>query len=91
MMRTKIQGPRGFCVTSSLSEMLWVIVAAPTAMSCKTVIVSLILRLGSCDGEGGFVPRDGSTEAIRDPRGAAFCAIDHLRGARPGVCWSQLG
>lgn len=71
--------------------MLWVSVAAPTAMSCKTVIVSLVLRLGSCDGEGGFVPRDGSREEIRDPREVAFCVIDNLQGARPGVCWNQLG
>ena len=41
---------------------------------------SLILRLGSCDGEGSFLPRDGSSEAIRDPRGVAVCAVDkHAR------------
>lgn len=42
----------------------------------STVIVGLILRLGPRDGEGGFVPRDGAREAIRDPRGAAVCAVD---------------
>ena len=26
----------------------------------KTMIVGLVLRLGPCDGEDGFVPRDGS-------------------------------
>ena len=57
--------------------MLWVIVTPPTDIMHTTVVVSLVLRLGSCDGEGGFVPRDGSREAIRDPRGAAACAVDN--------------
>ena len=57
--------------------MLWVSEAAPTDMFCNRVVVSLVLRLGSCDDEGGFVPRDGSREAIRDPRGAAACAVDN--------------
>ena len=47
---------------------------------------SLILRLGSCDGEGNFVPRDGSREAIRDPGGAAACAVDkHARSPAMGL------
>ena len=67
--------------------MLWVSVAAPTAMLYTTVVVSLVLRLGSCDGEGGFVPRDGSREAIRDPRGAAVCVVDNRERSLP---WGLL-
>ena len=60
--------------------MLWVIVAAPTHIMHTTLVVSLALRLGSCDGEGGFLPTYGSREAIRDLRGMAACVIDkHAR------------
>ena len=68
--------------------MLWVSEAAPTAMLYTTVVVSLILRMGSCDGEGSFVPTDGSREAIRDPRGAAVCVIDNHARSLP---WGLLG
>ena len=66
--------------------MLWVIVAAPTDIMHTTVVVSLVLRLGSCDGEGSFVPGDGSREAIRDLRGTAACVIDkHARRSALGL------
>ena len=66
--------------------MLWVSEAAPTDMFCNRVVVSLVLRLGSCDGEGSFVPGDGSREAIRDLRGTAACVIDkHARRSALGL------
>ena len=52
-----------------------------------TVIVSLVLRLGPPDGEGGFVPNDGSREATRDPRGAAACVVDNSFGS---LAWGLL-
>ena len=49
--------------------MLWVIVIPPTDIMHATVVVSLVLRLGSSDSEGSFVPRDGTREAIRTSEG----------------------
>ena len=62
-------------------------IAAPTALLYRTIIVGLILRLGPCDGEGGFVPRDGPGEALRDPGGAAVCAVDESAGS---LAWGLL-
>ena len=67
--------------------MLWVSEAAPTTMFCNTVVVSLVLRLGSCDGERRFVPRDGSREAIRDSRGVAVSVVDNRARSPP---WGLL-
>ena len=67
--------------------MLWVSEAAPTDMFCNRVVVSLVLRLGSCDDEDGFVPRDGSREAIRDTRGAAVCVVDNCARS---LAWGLL-
>ena len=53
----------------------------------STVIVGLVLRLGPLDGEGGFVPRDGPREALRDPRGAAVCVVDERAGS---LAWGLL-
>ena len=56
--------------------------AVPTAARVQqAVIVSLVLGLGPCDGEGGFVPRDGGREAIRDPRGTGICVVDNISGS----------
>ena len=53
----------------------------------STVIVGLVLRLGPLDGEGGFVPRDGPREALRDPRGPVVCAVDEQVGS---LAWGLL-
>lgn len=47
----------------------------------STGIVGLILRLGTRDGEGDFVPRNGPREAIRDPRRAVLCVVDNCAGS----------
>jgi hypothetical protein len=41
-----------------------------------TVIISIILHLSPSDGEGGFIPCDGTREAIRDPRRTVVSVID---------------
>ena len=58
-----------------------------TTHNQSTVIVGLVLRLGPCGGEGGFVPRDGSREVIRDPREAAVCAVDECAA---NLAWGLL-
>lgn len=75
--------PGGLCLTSPPLPVTVEMVAEPE----NTVIVSLILRLGPRDGEGGFVPRDGSREATRDPRGPAVCVVDERAGSLP---WGLL-
>lgn len=40
------------------------------------MIVGLILRLSPSHGKGGFVPRDGSREVIRDLRGMVLYPVD---------------
>ena len=58
-----------------------------TALVQQAEIVSLVLGLGPRDGEGGFVPRDGAREAIRDPRGAGVCVVDNISGS---LAWGLL-
>ena len=58
-----------------------------TTSSQVTVIVGFVLRLGPGDGEGGFVPRDGGREAIRDARGTGICAVDNISGS---LAWGLL-
>ena len=53
----------------------------------SAVIVSLVLRLGPPDGEGGFGPRGGSREALRDPRGPGVCVVDERAGS---LSWGLL-
>ena len=53
----------------------------------STVIVGLVLRLGLRDGEGGFVPRDGPGEALRDPREPVICAVHEHAGS---LAWGLL-
>ena len=71
--------------------MLWVSEAAPTTMFCNTVVVSLNLRLGSCDCEGGFASRDGSRESTMDPRGAAVFVVDNCARSLAWVLLVYLG
>jgi hypothetical protein len=52
-----------------------------------TVIISIILHLSPCDGEGGFIPCDGTREAIRDPRGPVVCVVDKAVGS---LAWDLL-
>ena len=66
----------------------------PSLCSCiyhcpvqRAGIVSLVLGLGPRDGEGGFVPRDGGREVIRDPRGAGVCVVDNISGS---LAWGLL-
>ena len=58
-----------------------------TTSSQTTVIIGFVLGLGPQDGEGGFVPRDGSREVSRDPRGAGVCAVDKQSGS---LAWGLL-
>ena len=58
-----------------------------TALVQQAVILSLVLGLGPRDGEGGFVPRDGTRDAIRDPRRATVCAIEKQSGS---LAWGLL-
>lgn len=65
---------RRFCWHFPMGFHHWALVSTSTHTQ-TTVIVGLILRLGSHDGEDSFVPRDGAREATGDPRGAAACAV----------------
>ena len=58
-----------------------------TTFPQSTEVVGLVLSLGPRDGEGGFVPRDGSREATGDPSRAAVCAVDQLSGR---LAWCLL-
>lgn len=58
-----------------------------TTSSQTTVIIGFVLGLGPRDGEGGFVPRDGTRDAIRDPRRATVCAIEKQSGS---LAWGLL-
>ena len=63
------QSLEGFCLTSSLSETLWVMVVVPTPLICSTEIVSLILSLQSGDEQDPCIGRHifGSREVAGDP------------------------
>lgn len=55
-------------------------VNAATHKECA-VIISFIISLNPCDGEGSFVSKDGTRESIRDPRGAGVCVVDKCVGS----------
>jgi hypothetical protein len=61
-------------------------VNATSHIQC-TVIICIILNLSPCDGEGGFIPCDGTREAIRDARGTVVCVIDKCVGS---LAWDLL-